>query len=80
MQAELTRPTAGSADKTDDRRELALLAEFMRHNSVASLAGEIAERLGANVRGEDLIAAAEIGASPRDSRRGRDPKEARSRS
>jgi hypothetical protein len=71
MQTELTRPTAGSAgrllrDKTDDRRELALLAEFMRHDSVASLAGEIAERLGANVRGEDLIAAAEIGAGRRD--------------
>jgi hypothetical protein len=59
MQIELTRPTAGSAgrllrDKTDDRRELALLAEFMRHNSVASLAGEIAQRLGANVRGDGL--------------------------
>jgi hypothetical protein len=84
MQTELTRPTAGSAgrllrDNTDDRRELALLAEFMRHNSVASLAGEIAERLGADVRGEELIAAADLGASRRDSRRSGDPKEARSR-
>jgi hypothetical protein len=85
MQTELTRTTAGSAgrllrDATDDRRELALLAEFMRHNSVGSLAGEIAGRLGASVRGEDLIAAADLGASPRDGRRGGDPKEARSRS
>jgi hypothetical protein len=72
MQTELTRPTAGSAGRllrntNDDKRELALLAEFLRHDSVASLAGEIAERLGANVRGEDLIAAAEIGAGRRES-------------
>jgi hypothetical protein len=85
MQAALIRPTARSPrrllrDPSADRRELALLAEFMRHNSVASLAGEIAERLGANVRGDDLIAAAEIGASPRDGRRDGGPKETRSRS
>jgi hypothetical protein len=75
MQTELARPTAGSAGRrlreaADDRRELALLAEFMRHNSVGSLAGEIAERLGANVRGEDLIVAADLGANPHDGRRG----------
>jgi hypothetical protein len=80
MQAELTRPTAASAGRllrqaTDDRRELALLAEFMRHSSVVSLAGEIAERLGANARGEDLIAAADLGAARRDG----DPKEAQPR-
>jgi hypothetical protein len=51
---------------TDETRELALLAEFMRHESVSSLANQIAERLGANVRGKDLIAAAELGASLRD--------------
>ena len=52
---------------TDETRELALLAEFMRHDFVASLANEIAERLGANVRGNDLIAAADLRASLRDS-------------
>jgi hypothetical protein len=44
---------------------LALLAEFTRHDSVASLAGEIAKRLGAGVRGRDLIAAADLGLSER---------------
>ena len=52
---------------TDETRELALLAEFMRHDSVASLANEIAERLGANMRGKDLIAAADLRAILRDS-------------
>jgi hypothetical protein len=66
MQTELKRPTADAARRfrspaTDERRELALLAEFMRHDSVVALAGEIAERLGANVRGNDLIAAADLG-------------------
>jgi hypothetical protein len=41
-----------------EKSELELLAEFMRNDSVASLAGDIAERLGANVRGDDLIVAA----------------------
>jgi hypothetical protein len=36
--------------------ELALLAQFLRHNSVASLANAIAKRKG--VRSGDLIAAA----------------------
>jgi hypothetical protein len=45
---------------TDERRELELLAEFMRHDSVSSLAGEIAGRLGANVRSDDLIAQADL--------------------
>ncbi len=47
----------------DDRRELALLAEFVRHDSVAALAGEIARRLGANVCDKDLIA--DAGLDPR---------------
>jgi hypothetical protein len=41
--------------------ELALLAQFMRHDSVASLANALAARTG--VRSEDLIVAA--GLDPR---------------
>jgi hypothetical protein len=44
-----------------EERELALLAQFMRHDSVASLANAIAERTG--VQSRDLIAAA--GLDPR---------------
>jgi hypothetical protein len=40
----------------EEEAELALLAQFMRHDSVASLANAIAERAG--VRSRDLIAAA----------------------
>ena len=40
----------------EEERELALLAQFMRHDSVASLADAIAELTG--VRGGDLIAEA----------------------
>jgi hypothetical protein len=40
----------------EEERELALLAQFMRHDSVASLANAIANRTG--VRSGDLIAAA----------------------
>jgi hypothetical protein len=40
----------------EDESELALLAQFMRHDTVASLANAIAERTG--VRRADLIAAA----------------------
>jgi hypothetical protein len=40
----------------EEERELALLAQFMRHDSVASLANALGQRTGA--RGEDLIAAA----------------------
>ncbi len=46
---------------TEEESELALLAQFMRHDSVASLAKAIAERTGA--RSQDLIAAA--GLDPR---------------
>lgn len=42
----------------EEKSELELLAEFMRNDSVASLAGDIAQRLGVDVRGDDLIAAA----------------------
>jgi hypothetical protein len=70
MQMELKRRPADSdggvrTPSSDERRELTLLAEFMRHNSVASLAGDIAERLGADARGEDLIAAAGLGDAAR---------------
>jgi len=40
--------------------ELALLAEFMAHESVASLAQAIARRLGGKTRAEDLLAAANV--------------------
>jgi hypothetical protein len=46
---------------TEQESELALLAQFMRHDSVASLADAIAERTG--IRRGDLIAAA--GLDPR---------------
>jgi hypothetical protein len=75
MQTELKpRPTdegglAGSQGK-EEKSELELLAEFMRNDSVASLARDIAERLGVNVRGDDLIAAAGLGGN----RGGGDPR------
>ena len=45
----------------DDAHEFALLAEFMRHDTVASLAGAIAERLGDNGLDKELIADAGLG-------------------
>lgn len=45
----------------DEECELALLAQFMRCDSVASLANAIAERLGDSARGGDLIVAAGLG-------------------
>jgi hypothetical protein len=70
MQTEVKRRNADSSGSAgspahDESRELALLAEFMRARSVASLAGDIAERLGADVRGADLIAAAGLGGNRR---------------
>lgn len=50
-----------AASSVDDDAELALLAEFMRHDTVASLAGAIAERLGDNVLDKELIADADLG-------------------
>jgi hypothetical protein len=75
MQTDLKPPTAETAGRarpqaTDERRELALLAEFIRCESVASLASDIAERLGADARGEDLIAAAGLGGHSRTSASG----------
>ena len=59
MRALRDRPTP-KADKqhraAEEENELALLAQFMRHDSVASLAEAIAERKG--VRSGDLIVAA----------------------
>jgi hypothetical protein len=65
MQTELKpRPAdlarRASVEAANERSELALLAEFMRAESVASLASDIAERLGADARGDDLIAAAAL--------------------
>ncbi len=66
MQTELKPRPADLArrppsEAKDEESELALLAEFMGANSVASLAGDIAERLGADLQGDDLIAAAGLG-------------------
>jgi hypothetical protein len=47
-----------------EESELALLAQFMRHDSVASLAKAIAERKG--VRSGDLIVAAGLDPSGSD--------------
>jgi hypothetical protein len=55
------RDTSLHLRATEEESELALLAQFMRHDSVASLAKAIAERTGA--RSQDLIAAA--GLDPR---------------
>jgi hypothetical protein len=64
------RPPAPNGTRAaDEQSELALLAEFMRHDSVAALAGAIAQRLGGAVRDEDLIAGANLG-SRRDDRAG----------
>jgi len=48
--------------RADDERELELLEEFTRCDSVASLAGVIAARLARNARPEDLIAEAGLAA------------------
>jgi hypothetical protein len=66
MQTVLDQPTAQPDGRprpqaADEERELALLSQFMRHDSVASLANAIAERLGGSARGGDLIAAAGLG-------------------
>jgi hypothetical protein len=66
MQIELTRRSADPAELAareaiDETSELALLAEFMCADTVASLAGHIAERLGAGAQSDDLIVAAGLG-------------------
>ncbi len=67
MQKLLDQPTAyeddrHSAPAREEEGELALLMQFMRHDSVASLAKAIAERAGGRVGSGDLISAA--GLSP----------------
>jgi hypothetical protein len=44
--------------RADEEHELALLTQFMRHDSVASLAEAIAARSDGGMRPEDLIATA----------------------
>ena len=67
MQTALDPPAAGDdpirVHAADEEGELALLAQFMRCDSVSSLANAIAERLGDSVRGGDLIVAAGLGLS-----------------
>ena len=70
MRRLLSQPTADSrlrAHTTDEERELALLAQFMRHDSVAALAKAIAARSGGSMRAGDLIAAAGLGPNRADS-------------
>jgi hypothetical protein len=55
------------ARAAEEERELALLAQFMRHDSVASLAKAIAERSGGGLRVRDLIAAAGLDPSHTES-------------
>jgi hypothetical protein len=66
MQKLLDQPTVNEDCRhsalAPEERELALLMQFMRHDSVASLANAIAQRSGGNVGGGDLISAA--GLSP----------------
>jgi hypothetical protein len=54
-----------SVRPSEEENELALLAQFMSHDSVASLAKAIAKRKG--VRSADLIAAAGLDPSRTDS-------------
>jgi hypothetical protein len=68
MQTALDPPAADADDPfracgADEESELALLAQFMRCDSVASLAKAIAERSGDGVRGGDLIVEAGLGSS-----------------
>ena len=64
MQRLLNQPTAPADNHVrartaeEEREALALLAQFMRHDSVASLAQAIAARSGGSMRAGDLIAAA----------------------
>jgi hypothetical protein len=65
-----SRPPADNrlrARTAEEERELALLAQFMRHDSVASLAKAIAARSGGSMRAGDLIAAAGLGPNRRES-------------
>jgi hypothetical protein len=64
MQRLVDKPPAAAnkpfpARTAEENRELALLAQFMRHDSVASLAKAIARSEG-SMRAADLIAAASL--------------------
>jgi hypothetical protein len=72
MQRRVDKPTAPAsthflARAAEEERELALLAQFMRHDSVASLAEAIAARSDGSLRAGDLIIAAGLGARAGDS-------------
>jgi hypothetical protein len=72
MQTVENQPKAGVGDRhrahtPEEERELALLTQFMRYDSVASLANAIAARSGGSVRGGDLITAAGLNPTRRDS-------------
>jgi hypothetical protein len=72
MQRLVDKPTAAAskhflARAAEEEREVALLAQFMRHDSVASLAKAIAAGSGGSLRAEDLIAAAGLGPRAGDS-------------
>jgi hypothetical protein len=71
MQRQVDKPTAPAskhflARTAEEERELALLAQFMRHDSVASLAEAIDARSNGSLRAGDLIAAAGLGARASD--------------
>lgn len=76
MQRVLDQPTVEADGRlrqaADEQGELALLTQFMRHDSVASLANAIAERLGGAVHGGDLIVAAGLGLNAGDKCRSSD--------
>ncbi len=70
MRRSPNQSTADSRLRTrtaDEERELALLAQFMRYDSVAALAKAIAVRSGGSMRAGDLIAAAGLGPNRADS-------------
>jgi hypothetical protein len=67
MQRVVDKPTARAskhflARAAEEERELALLTQFLRHDSVASLAEAIAAGSNGSMRAGDLIAAAGLGA------------------
>ena len=55
------------ARTVEEQRELALLAQFTRHDLVASLAKALAACSGGSMRAGDLIAAAGLGLNRIDS-------------
>jgi hypothetical protein len=62
IHAQESRFGAAQREWGDGRQsELALLAEFTRHDSVIALASAIAERLGGAACEKDLIAGADLG-------------------